>query len=182
MARIPYFTIQDAKVNPDKLALLGKEPQMNIFKIIAHATYPIARKFITLPASILLNGKVNPILREMAIVRTGILCHSDYEVYQHLKVSRWLGMSEEKIEALTIGSNAQVFSETERLVLRFTEEMVQNYKVSDETFTALSKLFSNEELVELSIAVGCYMMISIFLNTFEVDIEEQTTFSTTISQ
>ncbi|KQC06081.1 MAG: hypothetical protein APR62_08510 [Smithella sp. SDB] len=173
MARIPYFTAQDAKTDPNKLALLGKEPQMNIFKIVTHATYPIARKFITLPASVLINGKVDPILREMAIVRVGILCHSEYEVHQHLKVSRWVGMPEEKIAALTVGSTATVFSEVECLVLRFTEEMVQYYKVSDKTFNALSKHFSHEELVELSIAVGCYMMISIFLNTFEVDIEDQ---------
>lgn len=173
MARIPYFTAQDAQADPNKLALLGKEPQMNIFKIITHATYPIARKFITLPASVLINGKVNPILREMAIVRAGILCHSEYEVHQHLKVSRWVGMPEEKIAALNIGSKSPVFSEVERLVLRFTEEMVQNHKTSDETFTALNKHFSYEEMVELSIAVGCYMMISIFLNTFEVDIEDQ---------
>lgn len=173
MARIPYFTVQDADADSNKLALLGKEPQMNIFKIIAHATYPIARKFISLPASVLIHGKVNPILREMAIVRAGLLCHSEYEVHQHLKVSRWVGMPEEKIQALTIGSNAPVFSEVERLVLSFTEEMVQHHKVSDETFTALSKHFSYEELVELSIAVGCYTMISMFLNTFDVDIENE---------
>lgn len=173
MARIPYFTAQDANVDANKLALLGKEPQLNIFKIVAHATYPIARKFISLPASVLINGKINPILREMAIVRAGILCHSEYEVHQHRKVSRWVGIPEEKIEALTIGSNAPVFSEIERLVLRFTEEMVQHHKTRDETFTALSQHFSYEELVELSIAVGCYMMVSIFLNTFEVDIEDQ---------
>ena len=59
------------------------------------------------------------------------------------------------------------------MALRFAEEMVQCYKVSDEAFTALSKHFSREELVELSIAAGCYMMISVFLNTFEVDIEDQ---------
>jgi len=173
LARIPYFTAQDTNADPDKLALLGKEPQLNIFKIIVHAANPIARKFIGLPAAVLINSTFDPILREMAIVRAGILCHSEYEVYQHHKVSRWVGMSEEKIEALTIGSTAPVFSEIERLVLRFTEETVQHHKISDETFTALSQYFSHGELVELAIAVGCYMMVSTFLNTFEVDIEDQ---------
>jgi hypothetical protein len=82
-------------------------------------------------------------------------------------------MPEEKIKALDIGSTAPVFSEIERLVLRFTEETVLQRKVSDETFVAISKHFSNEVLVELAIAAGCYMMVSIFLNTFEVDIEER---------
>ena len=56
-------------------------------------------------------------------------------------------------------------------VLRFTEETVLNRKVGDETFSAISKHLSHEELVELAIAAGCYMMVSIFLNTFEVDLE-----------
>jgi 4-carboxymuconolactone decarboxylase len=82
-----------------------------------------------------------------------------------------VGMPQEKIEALEIGSTSPVFSEIESLVLHFTEETVLKHKVSEKTFTAISKHFSHEALVELAIAAGCYMMISTFLNTFEVDIE-----------
>ncbi|MEN6475016.1 MAG: carboxymuconolactone decarboxylase family protein [Syntrophaceae bacterium] len=171
MARIPYVTVE--AVDAEKSALLGLNPQLNIFKIAAHATTVIARKFIGLPAAVLLNGTLDPVLREMAIVRTGILCRSDYEVYQHRKVSRRVGMPEEKIEALDIGSSAAVFSELERLVLRFTEETVEFHKAGDATFSALLQHFSHEQIVELAIAVGCYMMVSTFLNTFEVDIEDK---------
>jgi 4-carboxymuconolactone decarboxylase len=170
LARIPYFkpTITDT----EKIQLQGTEPfNLNIFKIVTHAPIGIARQFIGLPAAVLMNGKLDPILREMAITRAGILCNSEYEVYQHRKVSRRVGMSEEKLEALNIGSASPVFSEIESLVLRFTEETVLNRKVSEETFAAASKYFSHEVLVELAIAAGCYMMVSIFLNTFEVDIE-----------
>jgi alkylhydroperoxidase family enzyme len=172
LACIPYFKPEDT--DTEKLKLLGVEPyKLNIFKIAAHATTPIARKFIGLPAAVLTSGKLDLILREIAIVRTGILCHSEYEVYQYRKISRRVGMPEEKIEALAIGSTAPVFSEIERLVLRFTEETVQQHKASDETFTAISKYFSYEVLVDLAIAVGCYMMVSTFLNTFEVDIKKR---------
>jgi len=109
----------------------------------------------------------------MAIVRVGILCRSEYEVYQHRKVSKRVGMPVEKIAALDIGSSAPVFSELEHLVLRFAEETVERHKATDETFEALKRHFSYEQLVELAIAVGCYMMVSTFLNTFEVDIEDQ---------
>jgi alkylhydroperoxidase family enzyme len=169
MARIPYFKSEDA--DTEKLDLLRIEPQLNLFKIVTHATTRIARKFIGLPTAVLRSGKLDPILREMAIVRTGILCHSEYEVYQHRILSKMTGMPEEKLEALNIGSTAPVFSEIERLVLRFTEETVQQYKASDKTFAALSQHFSYEVLVELAIAVGCYIMVSTFLNNFEVDIE-----------
>jgi 4-carboxymuconolactone decarboxylase len=171
LARIPYF--KPADTDTEKLALQGNEPKLNIFKMVTHSSTEIARHFISLPAALLLTGKLDPILREMAIVRAGIVCNSEYEVYQHRKISRLVGMPEEKIEALDIGSASPVFSEIERLVLRFTEEMVLQRKVSDETFVAISKHFSYEELVELAIAAGCYMMVSTFLNTFEVDIENK---------
>jgi len=170
LARIPYITGEGA--DEEKSALLGLNPQLNIFKIAAHATHPVASAFIGLPASVLLNGTLDPILREMAIVRVGILCRSDYEVYQHRKVSKRVGMSAEKIAALEIGSSAPVFSELERMVLRFAEETVEHHKATDATFEALQRHLSHEQLVELAIAVGCYIMVSTFLNTFEIDIED----------
>jgi alkylhydroperoxidase family enzyme len=170
LARIPYF--KPDQTDTEKIQLQGAEPfNLNIFKIITHAPIGIARQFIGLPAAVLFGGKLDPLLREIAITRAGILCNSEYEVYQHRKVSRRLGMSEEKFEALEIGSSSPVFSEIEQLVLRFTEETVLQRKVSNETFQAISKHFSHELMVELAIAAGCYMMVSIFLNTFEVDIE-----------
>jgi 4-carboxymuconolactone decarboxylase len=170
LARIPYFI--PAETDKEKKLLQGEAPyNLNIFKIVTHAPIGIARQFIGLPASVLMSGKLDPILREMAITRAGILCNSPYEVYQHRKVCRQVGMPKDKIEALKAGSASPVFSEIENLVLRFTEETVLNRKVSDETFAAASKHFPHEVLVELAIAAGCYMMVSIFLNTFEVDIE-----------
>lgn len=170
LARIPYF--KPAATDAEKKLLQGEAPySLNIFKIITHAPIAIARQFIGLPAAVLMNGRLDPVLREMAITRAGILCHSEYEVYQHRKVSRQVGMPEEKIKALDIGSASPVFSEIEKLVLRFTEETVLQHKAGDETFAALRKHFSDELLVELTIAVGCYMAVSVFLNTFDVDIE-----------
>lgn len=174
MARIPYFIATET--DKEKKKLLGVEPyNLNVFKIIAHAPLEIARQFVGLPAAVLMNGKLDPMLRELAITRAGILCHSSYEVYQHRKLCRFIGITEEKINALEMGSGSPVYSEIESLVLRFTEEMVLQYKVSDETFATIRKHFSDAQIVELAIAAGCYMMMSIFLNTFEVDIENHHT-------
>jgi alkylhydroperoxidase family enzyme len=172
MARIPYF--QPAEEDHEKKLLQGKPPfHLNIFKMITHAPTPLARAFISLPATVLMNGKLDPMLREMAITRVGILCHSPYEVHQHRIMCKRVGIPEDKINALEVGSTSPVFSEIEKLVLRFSEETVLQHTVSDATFSAMRKHFSYELLVELSIAACCYMAVSTFLNTFEVDIEDQ---------
>jgi alkylhydroperoxidase family enzyme len=173
LARIPYF--KPAEDDKEKKSLQGTPPfDFNIFKIITHAPLKLARKFIGLPAAVLTAGKLDPILREMAITRAGVVCDSPYEVYQHRKFCKRVGMSQEKIKALDVGSSSPVFSELEKLILKFTEETVLLHKVTDETFDALREHFSDELMVELAMVVGCYMMISIFLNTFEVDIESKT--------
>jgi len=174
MARIPYY--KPADTEKEKIQLQGEAPfNLNIFKIITHAPLGIARQFIGLPGAVLFAGRLDPILREMVITRAGILCHSEYEVHQHRKLCKRVGMPEEKINALDVGSSSPVFSDIEKRVLQFTEETVLQHKVSAETFAAVGKYFSHDVLVELAIAAGCYMMVSIFLNTFEVDIEEKDT-------
>ncbi len=172
MARIPYY--KPSETEKEKIQLQGEAPyNLNIFKIITHAPIGIARQFIGLPGSVLFTGKFDPILREMVITRAGILCDSEYEVHQHRKLCKSVGMPEEKIKALDVGSSSPAFSDIEKLVLQFTEETVLQHKVSAKTFAAVSRHFSHELLVELAIAAGCYMMVSIFLKTFEVDIEEK---------
>lgn len=168
MARIPYFDYEalDEKSRP----LFAMMPKLNVFRMIAHAA-SLRRDFIRLGASILYNQKLDPSLREMAIIRTGILCGSTYEVHQHKGIARGIKMPPEKIEALSEGSASPVFNELERLVLRMAEEIFENRKAGDETFSALSARLSHAEMVELTVAIGYYQMVSCFLETFQVDIE-----------
>lgn len=168
MARLPYYdysVLDDAEKD-----FFSNMPKLNIFRMLAHAG-SIRREFIKLGAAILSNQKLDPLLREMAIIRTGILCGSTYEVHQHTIVARKLKMPREKIEALSVGSSSPVFDELERLVLRMTEEIFDTRKAGDETFSALAARLSHAEMVELAIAIGYYQMVSCFLETFQVDIE-----------
>jgi hypothetical protein len=48
-------------------------------------------------------------------------------------------VSEAQVEAVPRGADAEVFSEVEKLVLRFTDEMTANVKVSAATFQALAE-------------------------------------------
>ena len=57
--------------------------------------------------------------------------------------------------------------------MRYTDDIVQNVRASDETFQTMEAAFSHQELVELTLTIGYYMMVSRFLETFDVDIEEE---------
>ena len=116
-------------------------------------------------------GELDPGLREIAITRTGILCNSEYEVIAHKRLCAAAGVSDEKIDALELGADADVFTDVEKDVLRFTDDVVNNDRAGDETFSAMVKNLTPGALVELHLSIGFYIMTSKFLVTFDVDLQ-----------
>lgn len=174
MARIPYF-------DPANAAGRAKEqyeklPHLNIFKMMGHSG-ELLDGFVKLGNQILVYSKLDPVLREIAIVRVGVLSNASYEVHQHERISRQIGMPEEKISAIHEGPEASAFSELEKQIMRYTDDVVLNVRASDATFNPLKETLSYQELQELTITIGYYMMVSRFLETFDVDIEPEGTTS-----
>lgn len=168
MAKIPYF---DLDLAPQAYRdLLAGRPPLNLYRMLPHAT-TIAPGFLAMGRGILRESALNPQIREIAILRVGMLSGASYEVHQHKRVARSVGLSEEKIAALAVGAASPVFSDVERRVLRFTEEVLRNVKASEEAFEQLQAHFSHREIAELVLTIGFYMMVSRFLENFEVDIE-----------
>jgi Carboxymuconolactone decarboxylase family. len=109
MARIPYFDPTQAEGRARKA--YTKLPDLNIFRMLGHSGDMIDN-FTKLGNSILVYGDLNPVLREIAIVRTGVLRRSSYEVHQHEAISRKLGMTDDLIAAITaerVQAAAKVF-------------------------------------------------------------------------
>ena len=110
MARISYY--DRAKVS-DKLGKImdSLQPQLNVFRMVANSE-PVARGFLKMGNALLDRGALSPTLRELAILRVGWLSKASYEVYQHERIGRDVGLSEEKLRAIHMrradrGSNAR---------------------------------------------------------------------------
>ena len=168
MSRIPYFDIELA---PDviKEQLKTRKP-LNIYRMLAHAT-TVAPGFLMMGRGLLRESELDPKLRELAILRVGILSGAGYEVHQHKRVAASVGVTEAKIAAIEEGATASVFNEIEQRVLAFTDEVVLNVKASDALFDDLLNRLNNRQMTELVLTIGFYMMVSRFLENFEVDLE-----------
>jgi len=168
MARIAYL---DPETAPEgSRELLSKMADMNIFRMLANSP-TVYGPFVRLGNAILFKSKLDPILREMVIVRVGHLSKASYELYQHERISRQIGMPEDKLAALGEGPEAPVFNEIERDVLRFTDDVVKNVRAGDETYGAVARHLDANQLIELTVTIGYYMMVSRFLETTGVEIE-----------
>ncbi|MBF7731240.1 carboxymuconolactone decarboxylase family protein [Pseudomonas sp. N040] len=168
MARIPYPDPQQLDARAQ--AILAKLPALNIFRMLGHNS-GVLEGITVLGNALLLEGKLDPILREIAIIRTGLLRNSRYEVHQHERIGQQLGMSAELLAAIHEGPQASAFSEVQRQVMRLTEDIARNSRASDLTLKPLAARLSQAELLELLVCVGFYTMISDLLNTLDIEIE-----------
>jgi 4-carboxymuconolactone decarboxylase len=170
VARLPY--VDPATAPGPVRELLERLPaSLNVFRMMAHAETNF-RPLIQLGTSILAQQQLSPKLRELAILRVADLSAARYEWTQHVPIAEACGATPEQVAALGRGTiDAPCFDALERLVLRFTTEVVQEVRASEPTFGELAARLSHREIVELVLAVGYYMLIARLLETTDVDMD-----------
>lgn len=168
MARIDYA--DPAQLDGLAAKAFENAPPINIFRMLAHAG-PLFGRFMQFGQGILAETELDPQLRELAILRVGHLSGAAYEVQQHETISRQMKMREELISAARTGDMAGL-SDVEAEVLAYTDDVVKNVKASDATFQPLIGRLGPRQVQELTITIGFYMLVSRFLETFEVDLED----------
>src|SRR5579864_1518756 len=118
MARIQYS--DPAKVSDRTREILGKNRNANIFRMMAHSARYL-EQYCRLGRAIRQEGELDPVLRELAITRTGILCEAPYEIVAHKRIGKAVGVTDEQNEALESWQQADCFNELQRAALAFTD-------------------------------------------------------------
>ena len=170
MARLPY--VEPATAPEHVRELLEQLPvKLNVFRMMAHAETDF-RPLVGLGTAILGRQKLSAKLRELAILRVAALSPARYEWVQHVPIAQATGASAAQVAALERGDiAADAFDPLECAVLRFTTEVVRDVRASEATFAELAQRLSAQEIVELIITVGYYMMIARLLETTAVDLD-----------
>ena len=168
MARIEYS--DPAKHNDRTLEILGKNRNANIFRMMAHSP-SYFEQYCRLGGAIRHKGELDPVVRELAITRTGILCEAPYEIVAHKRIGKNVGVTDEQNEALENWQSATCFNEVQRAALAFTDEIVKLHKPADATFNAIASKLTPAALIELQLSVGFYIMTSKFLETCAIDMQ-----------
>jgi len=171
MARIDYC---DTSKSSDRTReILGKNRNANIFRMMAHSP-SYFEQYCRLGGAIRHKGELDPVVRELAITRTGILCEAPYEIVAHKRIGKNAGVTDEQNAALEDWRSATCFNDLQRAALAFTDEIVKLRRPTDVTFEAVSARLTPAALIELQLSVGFYIMTSKFLETFAIDMEPVT--------
>jgi alkylhydroperoxidase family enzyme len=114
-------------------------------------------------------------LRELAIIRTGIVGDSRFEYSQHLKVARMVGVKEDKLAAIKSWATSDKFSPAERAVMLATDELVGRNLVEDETFAALKQHLGDDQIMELFYVIGLWRMHGMIVRALHLEYDQDTT-------
>ena len=171
--RVPPLKLEECTPEQRELLTKGNPARiLNVFATIArHAD--LYRRWIPFGNHILFKSTLSPRDREIAILRIGWLCKSGYEFAQHTVVGRRAGLSDDEIERTKHGADAPGWSESERWIVKATDELHEDAFISDGTWAGLTKHYNTNQMIDLVFTVGQYNMVSMVLNSFGVQLEEK---------
>ena len=110
--------------------------------------------------------------RELLILRIGYLNQGAYEWAAHRGLALSVGISEDELKDITIGSSADSWSEWDSALLKAAEELHEAALVSEETWATLSRQYDKRQMMEVVFTVGQYNLVAMYLNSLGVQFEE----------
>lgn len=176
MARIPYIEEDAIAADPALIgAIKGARGRLiNIYRLLLHTPKLAATWFAHINATRV--TKLSGRLREIAIVRIAHNACYDYALRQHVPVlAAREGVTELECAALRNWQASNLFDERERAILSYVDAMQQGSPVTQPVFNGARKYLDDQELVELTIIVGTYIMHHRIFTTLGVDLEQTPT-------
>jgi alkylhydroperoxidase family enzyme len=170
MARLPYLDRSD--LLPEHRDLLARN--INLYRVLAHSPRG-ARSLNTLARFIRDGSRLDPRLRQLAILQIGYITGSAYEYSHHIRISRDFDVSDDDIRAIaeeTAGKPSSL-DPLARAVLQAARELTRELKLSDETFAALEQGLEAEGLVDLFITIAHYNGLVRLMAALEIDVEDE---------
>ncbi len=107
-------------------------------------------------------------LLEVAICTMGGHWRANFEFWAHARLAANAGVSVDAIDAIRNGATPDFGDERQQTVYQFGRELIDNQRVSDETYEALTGLIGERGVFEVASVMGYYALVSIGLNTFNV--------------
>ena len=168
MARLPY--LEADQVAPEYRDMLKRNT--NLHKLLVNSP-DMARAFSGMGSYIRFNSKLDPRLRELAILQVGWLEKSEYEFTHHVKIGREFGVTDADIEAMMVETEGKPSSlePLARLILKGAREMVRELAMSDATFAEIKQQLSNEQMTDLVVTIAFYCAVVRVLATMKMDNE-----------
>lgn len=164
-ARLPQVRLEDFTEETHEFfgqwtgGIFRNADQNPVLRTFAH--HPeLANAFSPLNIHLLSNNTLPVKLRQIAIMRTAWITKAVYMWSSHLQTSVSCGLSPEMYGPIQRGADDPYFTDFERVVIRATEDLVHDRKISDDNWNALRAEWNEKQVLDFLFTVGCYVMIA----------------------
>jgi alkylhydroperoxidase family enzyme len=170
MARLPYLDRSD--LLPEHQDLLARN--INLCRLLAHSPRA-ARSLNTMARYIRDGSRLDPRLREMAILQVGYITRSAYQYSHHIRISRDFEVSDDDIRAIAeeTAGRPTALDPLTKAVLRATRDMTRALAIGDDTFAVLRAGLDDERLTDLLITIAYYNGLVRLMAALQIDVEDE---------
>ena len=168
MARLPY--LEADQLAPEYRDMLKRNT--NLHKLLANSP-DMAIAFNSVGNFIRFKSKLDPRLRELAILQVGWLEKSEYEFTHHVKIGKEFGVTDEDIQGLFLETDGKPsrLEPLAKAILKGAREMTRDIGMSEATFAEIKKHLSNEHMTDLVLTIAFYCAVVRVLATMKIDNE-----------
>lgn len=173
MPRIPY---RDPENVPEEIRRLMDRQQadrgyvLNLYRALANSP-ELLRRFSALGGYLRNESRLDPALRELAILTVGRLAKAPYEFEHHTEHALRAGITSAQIDALDRWASAPLFDERQRAVMRYAWQVTEQVRAADDVVAAVQSFLDAEQFLDLVANVAFYNMVVRVLEPLAIDLE-----------
>ncbi len=170
MPRLPLLDESQARISAPLLEAMRARRGGTLTaldRLLIHSE-PVAQGWTALFSSFYKDATIDPVCRELAILRAVTLVECPMETRAHRAALVKAGASEAQAAAVEQWRTSDLFSERERAVLAYAESMTRSVQVPQAEFEALRPHFDERGIVELTFITGVYNMVGRFVEAIEL--------------
>lgn len=124
-------------------------------------------------AQLLQRPALDPRHRELVVLRVAWRSKAEYEWVQHIRLATRYGITAEEIEAVTRGAAGTEWSALEKALLTATDELLDDFRISDETWRRLAAHLDVKQMLEVLFVVGTYTTLAMAFNSLGVELDPE---------
>jgi alkylhydroperoxidase family enzyme len=165
MARLTYRSAEELDATDRELLVRP----VHLYRAMVNSP-GITRAFLGLANHIRHDSRLDPRLRELAILQVAWTARSAYEWSHHVRIGRQFGVSDADLRAIVAGAPERL-EPAARDVVRAAEAIAREGDLSDDGVAALRGHLDEAAMTELLLIASFYVGLSRFLAVARIEVE-----------
>lgn len=171
MARLPSITSKDQVAAKDRETfdsiVASRGAVQGPFTMFLHSP-EVAGRVAHLGAYVRFEGSLDMKVRVLAAMTVAREFEAVYVWGAQTGGARRLGLPEETIAAIR-DDHSRGVPQDDAQIIDFTRTLLRRHRIDDATFKAMQPRFGNDELIQLTTAIGYYSLLSMTVNVCELE-------------